>query len=69
VIVRRCVLRAQVAQINPQRPLTIEGARPVAASRLGPASRRLLRETAGSRKVRQAIASGKSFQDAAAEGD
>ena len=60
----------KVAQINPQRPLTIEEARPVAASRLGARkAERLLRENAEASlaKVRQAIASGKSFQDAAAE--
>ncbi|MGA7394802.1 MAG: SurA N-terminal domain-containing protein [Terrimicrobiaceae bacterium] len=60
----------KVAQINPQRPLTIEEARPVAASRLGARkAERLLRETAEASlaKIRQGIASGKSFQDAAAE--
>ena len=60
----------KIAQINPQRPLTIEEARPVAVSRLGSRkAERLLRENAEASlaKIRHAIASGKSFQDAAAE--
>jgi peptidyl-prolyl cis-trans isomerase D len=60
----------KLANINPERPLTIEEARPLAVSRLGAGkAERLLRENAEAAlaKVREAIASGKSFQDAAAD--
>jgi hypothetical protein len=60
----------KLLKINPQRPLTIDEARPVAVSRLSARkAERLLRENAETAlaKVRQAISAGKSFQDAAAE--
>jgi peptidyl-prolyl cis-trans isomerase D len=60
----------KLVKINPQRPLTIDEARPLAVSRLGARkAERLLRENAEAAlsKVRESISAGKSFQDAATE--
>jgi peptidyl-prolyl cis-trans isomerase D len=59
----------KLARVNPQRPLTLEEVRPIAASRLGARkAERLLREDAEASlaKIREAISAGKSFADAAA---
>ncbi|MFZ0710438.1 MAG: SurA N-terminal domain-containing protein [Terrimicrobiaceae bacterium] len=59
----------KLAKVNPQRPLTLEEVRPIAANRLGARkAERLLRESAEAAlaKIREAISAGKSFADAAA---
>ena len=59
----------KLAKVNPQRPLTIDEVRPLAEKQLGARkAERLLRERAGPAlaKIREAMAAGKSFADAAA---
>jgi peptidyl-prolyl cis-trans isomerase D len=60
----------KLAEVNPQRPLTMEEVRPIAASRLGARKAEgLLREKAEAAlaKIREAMSAGKSFPDAAAD--
>jgi SurA N-terminal domain/PPIC-type PPIASE domain len=57
------------AKVNPQRPMTLEEVRPLAEKQLGARkAERLLREKAepALAKIREAMATGKSFSDAAA---
>ena len=59
----------KLAKVNPQRPLTMEEARPAAISQLrARKAERLLRESADAAlaKIREAMSAGKSFEDAAA---
>ena len=62
----------KLAKVNPQRPMTLEEVRPMAEKQLGARkAERLLREKAEPAlvKIREAMAAGKSFSDAAtAEG-
>ncbi len=59
----------KLARVNPQRPLTMEEVRPIAARRLGARKAEGLlrgRAEAALAKIREAISAGKSFSDAAA---
>ena len=59
----------KLARVNPQRPLTMEEVRPIAASRLSARkAQSLIRERAEAAlaKIREAMSAGKSFSDAAA---
>jgi peptidyl-prolyl cis-trans isomerase D len=59
----------KLAKVNPQRPMTLEEVRPLAEKQLGVRkAERLLREKAepALAKIREAMAAGKSFSDAAA---
>jgi peptidyl-prolyl cis-trans isomerase D len=59
----------KLAKVNPQRPMTLEEVRPMAEKQLGARkAERLLREKAepALAKIREAMAAGKSFSDAAA---
>jgi peptidyl-prolyl cis-trans isomerase D len=59
----------KLVRVNPQRPLTIEEARPIAVRQLGARkAEALLREKAEAAlaKIREAMSAGKSFSDAAA---
>jgi peptidyl-prolyl cis-trans isomerase D len=59
----------KIAKVNPQRPMTLDEVRPLAEKQLGARkAERLLREQAepALAKIREAIAAGKSFSDAAA---
>ena len=58
----------KLAKVNPQRPMTLEEVRPLAEKQLGARkAERLLREKAepALAKIREAMAAGKSFSDAA----